>query len=134
MKISNPILGCSLAAILALGGALVGLWLWGPNGILIGGIAAIIVSQLLGLIDFQTAIQGSHCELCGRAVQKLGESPSFMGSSGIWGREEDLQQGAASLGAECRRCGRIYCAYCTTIGMTCKCGSDSFRTIPLRYT
>ena len=83
MKTLDPILGCSLAAILILGGALVGLWFWGPNGLLIGGIAAIIVSQFLGLIDLLATIQGSRCGLCSRPVQKLErDSPPSMRSSG----------------------------------------------------
>jgi hypothetical protein len=133
VKTLDPILGCSLAAILILGGALVGLWFWGPNGLLIGGIAAIIVSQFLGLIDLLAITQGSRCGLCGHPVQKLErDSSPFMRSSGTWVRTEDLRWGAVSLGAECRRCGRIYCADCATTGMICKCGSDSFRTISLR--
>jgi len=52
---------------------------------------------------------------------------------GVFIKTSNLRAGREMFGDECLRCGRIYCHNCAQYGMKCKCGSDKFRTIGLRY-
>jgi len=119
-----PTIGGMLFNMLMLAAPLIGLWLGGPIGVLIGMSVASI-----GWVWF-FFIYGrrkSHCARCGRPLLNLGRSA--FGAM----RTHDAMMGLERLGDECQSCGRIYCSYCAGIDTTCVCGSSAFHTIRLHY-
>lgn len=75
---------------------------------------------------------GSRCEVCGRVCQ-VNRPPEWVSGMGAMMSMDEVNLGMAGLGDECKTCGRLYCTRCAVEGGTCRCGSQEFRTVALRY-
>jgi hypothetical protein len=103
------------------------------GGICMFGILALGISfAVFNVVRLKRSLT---CEICGRPLINLRGGSQYAESLniGTFMSTEGMKRGDEGPGDECQRCGRIYCTNCAQIDMICVCGSESFRTVRLRY-